>query len=52
MTNLKIETLKLEEIEALNLKDVENLDQETASEKWGYQDPLFKEFLNLQDINW
>jgi predicted DNA-binding protein (UPF0251 family) len=29
-TKLKLETLSLEEIEALNLKDVENMDQETA----------------------
>jgi len=32
-TKLKLEMLSLEEIRAFNLKDVENMDQETAAEK-------------------
>ena len=42
MTNLKIETLSFEEIEALKLKDVENMDQETAAEKMGISRSTFQ----------
>jgi len=42
----------LEEIEALNLKDVENMDQETAAEKMIISDLFFKELLNVRGINW
>ena len=42
MTNLKIETLSMEEIEALKLKDVENMDQETAAEKMGISRSTFQ----------
>jgi uncharacterized protein len=45
MTNLQIETLKLEEIEALNLKDVENMDQETAAEKMGVSRSTFQRII-------
>ena len=42
MTNLEIETLSMEEIEALNLKDVENLDQEVAAKKMGISRSTFQ----------
>jgi len=45
MTNLQIETLKLEEIEALNLKDVENMDQETAAKKMGVSRSTFQRII-------
>ena len=42
MTKLKIINLSLEEIEALKLKDMQNLDQETAAEKMGISRSTFQ----------
>jgi len=42
MINLVIETLSMEEIEALKLKDVENMDQESAAEKMGISRSTFQ----------
>ena len=42
ITKLKLETLSLEEIEVLNLKDVENMDRGTATDKMGYQGLFLK----------
>ena len=45
MTNLKIETLSMEEIEALKLKDVENLEQEIAAKQMGISRSTFQRVL-------
>lgn len=45
MTNLEIETLSMEELEALKLKDRENLDQITASQKMGISRSTFQRIL-------
>ena len=45
MTNLKVETLSFEEIEALKLKDVENLEQEEAAEKMGISRSTFQRII-------
>ncbi|MHB1274766.1 MAG: DUF134 domain-containing protein [Candidatus Humimicrobiaceae bacterium] len=45
MTNLKIETLSMEEIEALKLKDVENLEQEAAAAKMGISRSTFQRII-------
>ncbi len=45
MTNLEIKTLSMEEIEALKLKDVENLEQEVAAEKMGISRSTFQRIL-------
>ncbi|MBN1298798.1 MAG: DUF134 domain-containing protein [Actinobacteria bacterium] len=42
MTNLEVEILNMEEIEALKLKDVENLEQEEAAEKMGISRSTFQ----------
>jgi len=45
MTNLKVETLSFEEIEALKLKDVDNLEQEDAAEKMGISRSTFQRII-------
>lgn len=45
MTKLKVETLSLEEMEALKLKDVENLEQETAAKKMGISRSTFQRII-------
>lgn len=45
LENLKEETLNLEEIEALNLKDNHGLDQKSAAEKMGISRSTFQRLL-------
>jgi len=45
LEKLKEETLNLEEIEALNLKDHQDLDQKTAAEKMGISRSTFQRLL-------
>jgi len=42
MTGLEVENLTLEDIEALRLKDVENLEQEAAAKKMGVSRSTFQ----------
>jgi uncharacterized protein len=46
MENLEIENLTLEEIEALKLKDVHDLDQVSAAKKMGISRSTFQRLLN------
>jgi len=50
--SLETRNLALEEMEALKLKEVEDLDQSEAAKKWEYRGPHFRGSLSLQGKNW